>query len=71
MGPKSLHSGQISETYFRNAAQLYTLGESVDNLSIYIALTGLQHAGVSYKFINFILFTNLSIQQFSISDFNG
>lgn len=45
IGPKSLHSGQTSETYFRNAAQLYTLGESIDNLSIYIALTGLQYAG--------------------------
>ncbi|XP_065369422.1 complex I assembly factor ACAD9, mitochondrial [Calliphora vicina] len=45
IGPKSLHAGQITETYFRNAAQLYTLGESIDNLSIYIALSGLQHAG--------------------------
>lgn len=47
VGPKSLHAGQTTEMYFRNAAQLYTLGESIDNLSIYIALTGLQHAGVS------------------------
>ncbi|XP_037824954.1 complex I assembly factor ACAD9, mitochondrial [Lucilia sericata] len=45
IGPKCLHAGQKTETYFRNAAQLYTLGESIDNLSIYIALTGLQHAG--------------------------
>ncbi|KAM7345101.1 acyl-CoA dehydrogenase family member enigma [Cochliomyia hominivorax] len=45
VGPKSLHAGQTTEINFRNAAQLYTLGESIDNLSIYIALTGLQHAG--------------------------
>ncbi|TMW54527.1 hypothetical protein DOY81_000321 [Sarcophaga bullata] len=45
IGPKSLHDGQLTENYFRNAAQLYTLGESIDGLSTYIALAGLQHAG--------------------------
>ncbi|XP_061388076.1 complex I assembly factor ACAD9, mitochondrial-like [Musca vetustissima] len=45
IGPKSLIAGQTTEQFFRNASHLYTQGESVDNLSIFIALAGLQHAG--------------------------
>lgn len=33
--------------YYRNVGQLYTLGESIEGLGMYIALSGLQHAGVS------------------------
>lgn len=60
IGPKSLHAGQLIENYFRNATQLYTLGESIDGLSTYIALAGLQHAGVNLKCnlnnLNFYIF---------------
>lgn len=45
IGPKSLLSGQETEVLFRDAAQLYTHGESMDTLRLYIALAGLQHAG--------------------------
>ncbi|XP_001360554.3 complex I assembly factor ACAD9, mitochondrial [Drosophila pseudoobscura] len=45
VGPKSLHSGQPTELGLRDAAQLYTQGESIDTLSMFIALTGLQYAG--------------------------
>ncbi|XP_011201063.2 complex I assembly factor ACAD9, mitochondrial [Bactrocera dorsalis] len=45
IGPKSLISGQETEVLFRDSAQLYTQGESVDTLRLYIALAGLQHAG--------------------------
>ncbi|XP_075166926.1 acyl-CoA dehydrogenase family member enigma [Haematobia irritans] len=45
LGPKSLISGQSTEHFFRNASYLYSQGESIDNLSIFIALSGLQHAG--------------------------
>ncbi|EDW77166.1 uncharacterized protein Dwil_GK22223, isoform A [Drosophila willistoni] len=45
IGPKSLHKDQTAELEFRNAAQLYTLGESMDTLGMFIALSGLQHAG--------------------------
>uniref|UniRef100_A0A1I8PMF5 Acyl-CoA dehydrogenase family member 9, mitochondrial n=1 Tax=Stomoxys calcitrans TaxID=35570 RepID=A0A1I8PMF5_STOCA len=45
IGPKSLVSGQATEHFYRNASYLYSQGESIDNLSIYIALSGLQHAG--------------------------
>lgn len=47
IGPKSLLSGQETEVIFRDSAQLYTQGESMDTLRLYIALAGLQHAGVS------------------------
>ncbi|XP_017485576.1 PREDICTED: acyl-CoA dehydrogenase family member 9, mitochondrial [Rhagoletis zephyria] len=45
IGPKSLLSGQATEVLFRDAAQLYTQGESMDTLRLFIALIGLQHAG--------------------------
>ncbi|XP_054739924.1 complex I assembly factor ACAD9, mitochondrial [Anastrepha obliqua] len=45
IGPKSLLSGRETEVLFRDAAQLYTQGETMDTLRLYIALTGLQHAG--------------------------
>ncbi|CAD7013371.1 unnamed protein product [Ceratitis capitata] len=45
IGPKSLLSGLETEVLFRDAAQLYTQGESMDTMRLYIALTGLQHAG--------------------------
>ncbi|KAH8372616.1 hypothetical protein KR009_001036 [Drosophila setifemur] len=45
VGPKSLLSGQTSELGLRNAAQLCTQGESLDTLGMFIALSGLQHAG--------------------------
>lgn len=51
IGGKSLHANQWSELAFRNATQLYTHGETIDSLRIYIALSGLQHAGVSRNFI--------------------
>lgn len=47
IGPKSLLSGQETEVRFRDAAQLYTQGESLDALLLYIAIAGLKHAGVS------------------------
>lgn len=47
LGPGCLHSGQPSELGLRDAAQLCTQGESMGTLSLFIALTGLQHAGVS------------------------
>lgn len=47
LGPSCLHSGQPSELGLRDAAQLCTHGESMSTLSMFIALTGLQHAGVS------------------------
>ena len=46
MGPKYLQSGQPGELHLRNAAQLYTQSESLESLRLFIALTGLQHAGV-------------------------
>ncbi|KAH8280403.1 hypothetical protein KR018_006550 [Drosophila ironensis] len=45
VGPKSLLSGEATEQGLRNAAQLCTQGESLDTLSMFIALAGLQHAG--------------------------
>ncbi|ALC41100.1 Egm [Drosophila busckii] len=45
LGPKSLHSGQPLEQGLRDAAQLVTQGESPSTLSLFIALSGLQHAG--------------------------
>lgn len=50
LGPRCLHSGQPSELGLRDAAQLCTQGESLSTLSMFIALTGLQHAGVSDSF---------------------
>uniref|UniRef100_T1H6V0 Uncharacterized protein n=1 Tax=Megaselia scalaris TaxID=36166 RepID=T1H6V0_MEGSC len=46
MGPKALLKGEPSEEFLRNAAELYTLGEPIETLKSFIALTGLQHAGV-------------------------
>lgn len=45
VGPKSLLSGETTELGLRDAAQLCTQGESLDTLGMFIALTGLQHAG--------------------------
>ncbi|XP_017014504.2 complex I assembly factor ACAD9, mitochondrial [Drosophila takahashii] len=45
VGPKSLLSGEATELGLRDAAQLCTQGESMDTLGMFIALTGLQHAG--------------------------
>ncbi|EDV56448.1 acyl-CoA dehydrogenase family member 9, mitochondrial [Drosophila erecta] len=45
VGPKSLLSGEPTELGLRDAAQLCTQGESLDTLGMFIALTGLQHAG--------------------------
>ncbi|XP_034111451.1 complex I assembly factor ACAD9, mitochondrial [Drosophila albomicans] len=45
LGPQSLHRGQFWEQGLRDAAQLCTQGESLSTLSLFIALTGLQHAG--------------------------
>ncbi|XP_064543493.1 complex I assembly factor ACAD9, mitochondrial [Drosophila montana] len=45
LGPGSLHSGQPAELALRDSAQLCTQGESLSTLSMFIALTGLQHAG--------------------------
>ncbi|KAH8370151.1 hypothetical protein KR093_002383 [Drosophila rubida] len=45
LGPQSLHRGQVWEQGLRDAAQLCTQGESLSTLSLFIALTGLQHAG--------------------------
>ncbi|XP_017038824.1 complex I assembly factor ACAD9, mitochondrial [Drosophila ficusphila] len=45
VGPKSLLSGEATELGLRDAAQLCTQGESLDTLGMFIALTGLQHAG--------------------------
>lgn len=50
LGPRCLHSGQPAELGLRDAAQLCTQGESLSTLSMFIALTGLQHAGVSVVF---------------------
>ncbi|XP_016958769.1 complex I assembly factor ACAD9, mitochondrial [Drosophila biarmipes] len=47
VGPKSLLSGESTELGLRDAAQLCTQGESLDTLGMFIALTGLQHAGQS------------------------
>ncbi|XP_017069504.1 complex I assembly factor ACAD9, mitochondrial [Drosophila eugracilis] len=47
VGPKSLLSGEATEQGLRDAAQLCTQGESLDTLGMFIALTGLQHAGQS------------------------
>lgn len=49
LGPASLHSGQPAELVLRDTAQLCTQGESLTTLSMFIALTGLQHAGVSIR----------------------
>jgi len=48
VGPKSLLSGETTELGLRDAAQLCTQGESLDTLGMFIALTGLQHAGVNF-----------------------
>ncbi|KAH8232877.1 hypothetical protein KR026_001371 [Drosophila bipectinata] len=45
VGPKSLLSGEATEVGLRNAAQLFTQGESLDTLGMFISLSGLQHAG--------------------------
>ncbi|EDW90904.1 complex I assembly factor ACAD9, mitochondrial [Drosophila yakuba] len=45
VGPKSLLVGEATELGLRDAAQLCTQGESLDTLGMFIALTGLQHAG--------------------------
>ncbi|KAH8297233.1 hypothetical protein KR044_007665 [Drosophila immigrans] len=45
LGPQSLHRGEFWERGLRDAAQLCTQGESLSTLSLFIALTGLQHAG--------------------------
>ncbi|XP_030381645.1 acyl-CoA dehydrogenase family member 9, mitochondrial [Scaptodrosophila lebanonensis] len=45
IGPKSLHTGQPGELGLQDAAQLYTQNESIDTLSMFVALTGLQYAG--------------------------
>lgn len=55
LGPKALLKGEPTEAHFRNAAELFTQGEPIESLKSYIALTGLQHAGV----ILFILFYKL------------
>lgn len=49
LGPASLHSGQPAELALRDSAQLWTQGESLTTLSMFIALSGLQHAGVSMQ----------------------
>ncbi|EDW10366.1 complex I assembly factor ACAD9, mitochondrial [Drosophila mojavensis] len=46
LGPASLHSGQPAELALRDSAQLCTQGESLTSLSMFIALSGLQHAGI-------------------------
>lgn len=46
MGPKSLLKGQPTEAFFQNAAELFTQGEPIESLRAFIALSGLQHAGV-------------------------
>ncbi|EDW01357.1 complex I assembly factor ACAD9, mitochondrial [Drosophila grimshawi] len=45
LGPRSLHQGEPAEMALRDTAQLCTQGESLSTLSMFIALTGLQHAG--------------------------
>lgn len=47
MGPKSLIAGQPTELYLKDALQLYTHGEPIDSLFLIVALSGIQHAGVS------------------------
>lgn len=49
MGPKTLLTGQPTELYLRDALQLYTHGEPIDSLYLVVALSGLQHAGVSIQ----------------------
>ncbi|KAL5275337.1 ACAD9 family protein [Megaselia abdita] len=49
MGPKALLKGELAEEYFRNAAELFTQGEPIESLRSFIALTGLQHAGVAMQ----------------------
>lgn len=46
MGPKSLLRGQPTEDFFRDAAELFAQGEPIESLKSFIALSGLQHAGV-------------------------
>ncbi|XP_037954295.1 complex I assembly factor ACAD9, mitochondrial-like [Teleopsis dalmanni] len=46
LGPKSILTSQATEKSLRKAAQLYAQGESMDTLRLFIAVTGLQHAGV-------------------------
>lgn len=48
MGSKALLKGEPTEEYFQNAAELFTQGEPIESLRSYIALSGLQHAGVLY-----------------------
>lgn len=47
LGPKALISGQTTEEFFRDAAHLTTLGETLDAVKLYIGLSGLQHAGLA------------------------
>lgn len=47
VGPKTLIAGEETETFLRNAAQFLTQRENIDNLKMFIGLSGLQFAGVS------------------------
>ena len=48
MGPKSMIAGEPTETFLKDALQLYTHGEPIDSLSLFVGLAGVQHAGVSF-----------------------
>lgn len=47
MGPRALLAGDTSEAQLRDALQIYTSGESINSLLLFVGLSGMQHAGVS------------------------
>lgn len=63
VGPQALTKGHPLEVLFRNSVQFFGQTETIDSVKFFVALSGLQHAGVG-----FVCFLQARLQKLILSN---